>query len=153
MKIKAVDLKTANSFINEHHRHHKKVQGHKFSIGAFDVSEILIGVCIVGRPVARMTDHTKIVEVTRLCTIGAMNACSKLYGAAARAAKELGYESIQTFILDSEFGKSLKAAGWKKVSETQGGSWSRPSRERVDKAPIVKKQKYVKELITKESAK
>lgn len=33
MKCIPVSLKQANSFIEERHRHHKAVQGHKFSIG------------------------------------------------------------------------------------------------------------------------
>ena len=43
----------------------------------------------------------EVVEVTRLCTDGTKNACSFLYGAAARIAKEMGYKQIQTYILES----------------------------------------------------
>lgn len=33
LQIVPIDLKTANAFVEELHRHHSKVQGHKFSIG------------------------------------------------------------------------------------------------------------------------
>ena len=145
MTVKAVSLSFANEFVNQLHRHHKAATGHKFSLGAF-IDDKCVGVVICGRPVARMTDHLKVIEVTRLCTDGTKNVCSKLYGQAARAAKELGYEVIQTFILESEPGKSLKASGWKLDSKTSGGSWARDSRKRIDKAPIVPKFKYVKGL-------
>lgn len=58
-------LAEANAFVAEHHRHHKPVVGHK---GAVNEDKI-IGVVIVGRPVARMRDDGLTLEVTRLCTI------------------------------------------------------------------------------------
>jgi hypothetical protein len=58
-----------------------------------------------------------VAEVLRCCTDGTRNACSWLYGAAARIAAELGFERIQTFVLDSESGVSLNAAGWKRDGE------------------------------------
>ena len=90
---------------------------------------------IVGRPVARGRDDGLTLEVTRLCTDGAKNACSFLYGAAARAGFALGYKRIGTYILQSEEGVSLRAAGWKMISEVKGRSWSCQSRPRVDKHP------------------
>jgi hypothetical protein len=145
MEIAPCTLKQANEYILWLHRHHKPVTGHRFSLCAH-VDGNLVGVVTVGRPVARMSDQNTIAEVTRLCTNGYKNACSKLYGAAARVCKEMGFASIQTFILESESGKSLIASGWVKDSVTSGGSWSRPSRGRIDKAPIVKKIKFIKEL-------
>lgn len=144
---KAVSLKQANEFVQSLHRHHKKVQGHKFSIGAYNSEDKLVGVVIVGRPVARMLDDGRTVEVTRLCTDGTFNACSFLYGAAAKAAKELGYSSIITYILSEEPGTSLKGAGWICEGEFGGGTWNRPNRERTDKAPITPKHRYRKLLI------
>ncbi|SNT19875.1 XF1762 family protein [Sphingopyxis indica] len=125
----------AAAFVREHHRHHTPPQGHKFSIGAMDGDQ-LVGVVIVGRPVARRRDDGLTLEVTRLCTDGHRNACSFLYGAAARAAFALGYQRIGTYVLKSEPGTSLKAAGWKLIAETPGRSWSVPSRPRTDKHPI-----------------
>lgn len=80
-----IELDEANAFVAQHHRHHKPVVGHLFSIGAAKDGKI-VGVVIVGRPVARMRDDGETAEVTRLCTDGTKNACSFLYGAAARAA-------------------------------------------------------------------
>lgn len=145
MRIKPCELKDANGFIESLHRHHKKVQGHRFSISAFK-GELCVGVACIGRPVARMTDHRKVLEVTRLCTDGTKNACSFLYSAAARIGKEMGYEKIQTFILESESGVSLLASGWVKGPISGGGTWSRHSRGREDKAPLERKVRYEKHL-------
>lgn len=134
-RLVTVTLAAANDFVTKLHRHHKRVQGHKFSLGAMLGSE-LVGVCIVGRPVARKSDDGRTLEVTRLCTDGAKNACSFLYGAAARAGRALGYERIATFIRRDEPGTSLRAAGWRLLNTTPGKSWSVPSRPRVDKTEL-----------------
>ena len=136
MKLRSVPLPLdeANAFVAQHHRHHKPVIGHKFSIGAA-LGERIVGAVIVGRPVARGRDDGLTLEVTRLCTDGTKNACSFLYGAAARAGFALGYKRIGTYILQSEDGVSLRAAGWKMISEVKGRSWACQSRPRVDKHP------------------
>ena len=141
-----VELQEANDFVALYHRHHRPVAGHRFSIGCTD-SNVLVGVAIVGRPVARLTDQKRVVEITRLCTNGTKNACSFLYSAAARAASALGYQMIQTFILESELGTSLKAAGWSKIAESGGGSWTRKSKpNRRQDQPMVPKQKWARKL-------
>jgi hypothetical protein len=129
-----IELAEANAFVAQHHRHHKPVIGHLFSLSVALDGKI-VGVAVVGRPIARMRDDGQTVEVTRLCTDGIKNACSFLYGAAARAAFALGYTRIGTYILNSELGTSLKAAGWRLLGERGGESWHRDNRPRIDKHP------------------
>ncbi|KVQ85550.1 hypothetical protein WK07_04470 [Burkholderia multivorans] len=143
LRVIPVSLKDANAFVAALHRHHKPVQGHKFSIGAA-LDLLMVGVCIVGRPVSRHRDDGKTLEVTRMCTDGTKNACSILYAAAARAAFAMGYERIGTYTMAHESGASLRAAGWECTGETPGRSWSVPSREREDKHPIGKKLRWEK---------
>ena len=138
LRLCRMELADANAFVAQHHRHHKPVVGHKFSLGAVLEGD-LVGVVIVGRPVSRMRDDGNTLEVTRLCTTGAKNACSFLYGAAARAAFALGYRRLGTYILKSEDGASLRASGWRLIGERGGGSWSAPSRPRTDKHPTERK--------------
>jgi hypothetical protein len=140
-----IGLDEANAFVSQYHRHHRPAVGHLFSLGAA-AGNTIVGVAIVGRPVSRMRDDGITVEVTRLCTDGHRNACSFLYGAAARAAFALGYKRIGTYILASEPGSSLLGTGWRLVGERGGGSWSVPSRPRVDKHPLQKKMLFEKEL-------
>ena len=134
LRVVRIDLDEANAFVSALHRHHQPVIGHLFSIGAALDGKI-VGVAIVGRPVARMRDDGETAEVTRLCTDGTKNACSFLYGACARAVFALGFRRIGTYILASEPGTSLAATNWRLVGETSGGSWSRGNRPRVDKHP------------------
>ena len=138
LSVERVTLQEANSFVAMYHRHHKPVIGHLFSLGAAQSNRI-VGVAIVGRPVSRHRDDGVTVEVTRLCTDGTKNACSFLYGACARASFALGFKRIGTFILASEPGTSLVAAGWRMIGETPGRSWSVPSRPRVDTHPLQKR--------------
>tara|TARA_R110000824_G_C14890233_1_gene644350 strand:- start:113 stop:553 length:441 start_codon:yes stop_codon:yes gene_type:complete len=129
-----IELAEANAFVERHHRHHTPVIGHKFSIGAVS-NDVVVGAVIVGRPVSRHRDDGLTLEVTRLCTDGTPNACSFLYGRAAKVALALGYKRIGTYILDTESGVSLNAAGWKLIGNAGGGTWSCQSRPRVDKHP------------------
>lgn len=142
-----LSLDEANAFVASNHRHHKPVVGHLFSIGA-EIAEQIVGVAIVGRPVARLRDDGMTAEVTRLCTDGTKNACSFLYGASARAAFALGYARIGTYILATEPGTSLMASGWRLLGERGGGTWNRPgsSRARVDKHPTQTKLLFEKSI-------
>jgi hypothetical protein len=148
MHIVPIELKQANQFILHHHRHHKPVQGHRFSIGVVDDDGILLGVMTVGRPVARLAGHPqKVLEVTRLCTDGTANTCSMLYAAAARVGKHLGYEKIQTYILDSEHGSSLKACGWISEGVVGGGQWKHTDgKPRRTDQPVCRKQRWAQRL-------
>lgn len=130
LRVRPLTLAQANELVTRLHRHHKPVVGHRFSIGV-EADGVLVGAAIVGRPVARMTDAYNVAEVTRLVTDGTRNACSILYAAAARAAEAMGFERIQTFILASEPGTSLRAAGWHCDGPSDGGEWGRDSRART----------------------
>jgi len=124
-----ISLDEANGFVASLHRHHPPVVGHIFSIGAF-LDGKLVGVVIVGRPVSRMRDDGVTAEVTRLCTDGTRNACSFLYGKAAKAAFALGFARIGTYTLPDEGGASLRGAGWHLIGERGGGEWASPTRPR-----------------------
>jgi hypothetical protein len=148
LRVVPLSLRQANALVAALHRHHKPVQGMRFALGAYD-GDRCVGACIVGRPVARMTDQWLVAEVTRLVTDGSKNACSILYAAAARVAREMGFEKIQTFILEEEPGTSLIAAGWEEEVVSAGGDWNRPSRggRRTDQ-PMQPKRKFSKRLNT-----
>jgi hypothetical protein len=139
LSLQPISFPEAVAFIAKHHRHHIPPVGWKFGIGVND-GEKVVGVITVGRPVARHLDDGWVLEVTRCCTDGTKNASSMLYGAAWRAAQALGYKRLITYTLIEEPGTSLKAAGWKDVYTTAGGSWSAPSRPRVDKHPTGQKR-------------
>lgn len=98
LELIPMTLREANAFVEQHHRHHKPVVGHKFSIGVSD-GEKVVGVAIVGRPVGRFLDDGWTLEVTRLCTDGTHNACSMLYAAAWRAARAMGYRRVVTYMM------------------------------------------------------
>ena len=142
LQLCPITLEEANAYVAIHHRHHKPVRGHKFSVGVYNSeTNQICGVIIVGRPVSRFIDDGKTLEVNRCCTDGYFNAASKLYGAAWRGTQALGYEQLVTYTLPSEGGASLRGAGWFLVGEKGGGTWNRPNTGRVrsDKHPLQKK--------------
>lgn len=103
MVIRPISIKQANEYVEQHHRHHGKKTGCRFAIACYE-GDVLHGVAICSNPVARRADDGLTLEVARLCTDGTYNACSMLYGACARIAKEMGFRKIQTYILESEKG-------------------------------------------------
>lgn len=141
LELVPISLKEANAFVEQHHRHHKPVTGHKFSVAAA-VSGEIVGVAIVGRPVSRYLDDGWTLEVNRLCTDGTRNACSFLYAASWRAARNMGYKKLVTYILDTEEGTSLKAAGWKCVGQAGGKRWTGVRRPEVDLYPEQMKLRF-----------
>lgn len=138
-------LKEANAFVAAHHRHHKLVAGHKFSLGCVKDGQ-LVGVAIVGRPVSRYLDDGMTLEVNRLCSTGEKNVCSFLYGAAARAARTLGYRKIITYTLDSEPGTTLRAAGWSCAGLAGGKEWTGQRKPKEQQYPAQMKLRYEKNL-------
>ena len=123
LRVIPVTLTAANDFVAARHRHNKPVTGAKFAIGVQD-GDRLVGVAIVGRPVAPRLDDGLTAEITRVCTDGTRNACSMLYGACRRAARAMGHTRIITYTLPEEGGASLRAAGFRLEKDDAGGSAS-----------------------------
>lgn len=113
LELVPIDLDEANAFVAAHHRHHDPVRGCKFVVG------VVVGVAIVGRPVARMASDTWTAEVLRVCSIDvppdihpkqpdgtphASGAVSMLYQACWRAARAIGYRKLITYTLPEEGG-------------------------------------------------
>lgn len=150
MKIVPCTYKTACDFVNQHHRHHIASQDCKFCLGLINDNK-LCGVAICGRPVSRYLDNGFTLEINRLCTDGTKNACSKLYGACCRVAKEMGYEKVITYILESEDGASLKASNFVCDGKAGGTHWTGIREQKQlsfieDKTPKEMKVRWVREL-------
>ena len=135
----------ANEFVREYHRTHQPVPGCKFCV-AVSNGETIVGVAIVGRPVARHLDDGWTLEVNRTCTDGTKNVNSMLYGACQRAAFALGYKKLITYTLPEEGGASLRASNWKCIGQAGGRTWNRKNRPRVDIHPSQKKLLWEKSL-------
>lgn len=144
LEVRPIGLKAANRFVEANHRHHKKVAGCKFSICACR-GDVIVEVAICGRPVSRHMDDGTVIEINRLCTDGTRNACSLLYGACCRIAKEMGYRKIITYILASENGASLKASNFTCEGEAGGEIWT-GERARDNGVPRELKTRWVRVL-------
>lgn len=134
LRIVPTSLKAAQKFVELHHRHNDPPRGHKFSIAIAEADgDQVVGVAMVGRPVAKALDDGFTLEINRTCTDGARNANSMLYGAAARAAKALGYLTVITYTQADESGASLRGAGFVKAKtlKARSGWEKRKDREQV----------------------
>lgn len=128
-------IQEANEFVANFHRHNKPVTAARFAVGASDGQQ-LVGVAIVGLPVARLMMDGFTAEVVRCCVADGApkGTCSALYAAAWRAAKAMGWRKLITYTLQSESGASLRGAGWKVIAElaprSDAQQWTnRPGRE------------------------
>ena len=129
LTIVPVTFRQACAFVAVHHRHHAPPRGCRFCLGVA-TDEQLVGVAMVGRPVARHFDDGRTLEVNRTCTDGTPNANSALYGASWRAAKALGYRRLITYTQAGESGSSLAGTGWRVVAERPARpSWAASSVE------------------------
>lgn len=133
LRIVASTITRARAFVAEHHRHLGAPVSGLFAVG-LACGDDLVGVAIVGRPVARALQVDGTAEITRLCTLGDRNACSMLLAACRRGSSALGYSKLITYTLASEPGTSLRAAGWVEVAKVKGRSWHCASRPRAERA-------------------
>ena len=146
MEITPINFEEANAYVSAFHRHHKPMQGCKFCLAVSDGDKV-VGVAIVGRPVARLLDNGWTLEVNRCCTDGTKNACSMLYSSAWKATKALGYKRLITYTLPEEGGASLRASNWKCLGLKGGGNWNVKSRPRIDTDELLRGQKLLWEAI------
>lgn len=136
LAILPVRQQAAREFIGSHHRHCPPPPGWRFGLGAYNASR-LVGVAWAGRPVARLLDATKVLEVNRLCTLDSplsRQAASMLLGAVAREAWRRGFERVITYTREGESGASLRGAGWRIDKRSAGGTRSRVGRPRAEHA-------------------
>lgn len=143
LSITPITLREAHAYVEKTHRHHGPSRGGIFALACSDDGHIC-GVAVVGRPVARLLqEENYTAEVTRLATDGTKNACSKLYAAAWRAARAIGYRRLITYTHATEPGTSLEAAGWMKTLHvSRAHSWSYSKRPRVDLYPLQEKIRW-----------
>ncbi|MER5322305.1 XF1762 family protein [Streptosporangium roseum] len=152
LRIVPVSFRHACGFVKMWHRYLPPPPGCKFCIGVADDANRLVGVAIVGRPVARHLDDGMTLEVTRTATDGTANANSKLYGKAWEAARAQGYRRLITYnhtrvygptcaepcahqschyIRVGESGASHRGAGWQVLHHRPARpGWDTPSRPR-----------------------
>ncbi len=135
LTIVPITQREAFAFVERMHRHHKPPRGSIIQLAVAKAGEV-VGVAIVGRPVARGLQDGWTAEVNRVATDGSRNACSMLYGAAWRAVRALGYRRLVTYTLPEEGGASLRGAGFTLIGQAGGGSWSCKNRPRVDLHPL-----------------
>lgn len=117
----------ANDYVQMIHRHNGRLPTSIIHVGVADEAGMVRGVAVAGLPKARLLCDGYTIEVSRVCTDGAYNACSMLYAACIKAARALGYRRIVTYTIDAEAGTSLKASGWKIARASRGGTWKRPN--------------------------
>lgn len=151
MRIVPLTLREANDFVERWHRHSARTSndGGKYAIG-LECGGQLVGVAIVGRPVARLLQVPGAAELLRLCTSpdAPKGAASKLYARARRIWQLMGGTTIHTYTLQHESGASLRGAGiHEAAADVAPQQWTRPSRKRAERDIYERpKQRWTEQL-------
>ena len=147
LTIRPIHLAPAKEYVKQYHRHNIPPQGGKFAVSCWD-GDRMCGVAICGRPTARRSDDGTTLEIYRNCTDGTKNACSKLYGACIRIARDMGYRRVLTYSLASENGASLRASNFVYEGTAGGLAWTGERKRNYYVSPEEMKNRwamYIKE--------
>jgi hypothetical protein len=133
MKVVPLMLREANDFVERWHRHSARTSndGGKFAIG-IELDGQLVGVGIVGRPVARLLQRERTTaELLRCCTSPAApkGTPSKIWARCKRIWQQMGGTRLVTYTLTRESGDTGRAVGATPV-KAHSGQWDTPSRRR-----------------------
>jgi len=152
LEIGEIDRASAKRFIAQHHAHCRVPVAWRFHTGIYN-GRTLLGVAVVGNPVAPALNSRGILEVNRLCvrrdTAAALrwNAASMLYGWCAREAARQGWQKIITYTRADEPGTSLRASGWRKECRVKGRGWHSARRARSNTNSWIDKIRWARDLI------
>lgn len=131
MTIRPITRNAAMVFLAANHRHLRRaLTGWLFGVALLDEAGEIQGIGCAARPCARHLQDGVTVEIARVCTKGAPNGCSQIYGALRQAARALGYQRVITYTRADEAGTSVRAAGFQCEGPAGGGEGDRPSRPR-----------------------
>lgn len=156
LRLKPIATDTVRRFIARYHTHCGVPVTWRFHNAVFN-GATLIGVAIVGNPVAPALMKRGILEVNRLCvrrdTPAALrwNAASMLYGWCAREAERRGWAKIITYTRADEDGTSLEAAGWKREATVRGRGWHSSRRRRSNRNSWIDKVRWSRTFASRRS--
>ena len=146
-----VTLPAARAFVARPPAHCGPPVTWRFGVAVWN-GHTMVGVAMVGNPVARAFNGRGVLEVNRLCVRRDMpralawNAASMLYGWCAREAERRGWAKIITYTRTDEEGMSLVAAGWAREAITRGRGWHSRTRQRSNTNGWIDKVRWGKHL-------
>jgi hypothetical protein len=149
--LRPISRVDARRFIKSHHAHCATPVTWRFQTSVWN-GGTLMGVAVVGNPVAPGLNGRGIVEVNRLCvrrdTAAALrwNAASMLYGWCGREAARQGWRKIITYTRIDEPGTSLRASGWSPEARVRGRGWHSNRRARSNTNAWIDKTRWAKTL-------
>lgn len=130
LTIRPATLREANNFVRRWHSHNKPVKGCMFAAACETRGRDVVGVAIVGRPIAPALQDGRTIEVTRVATPGlradrrCWGAMSMLLRSVWQAAWALGVRRGVSYTRSDESGRGYEAAGWVAVATTRPEEWT-----------------------------
>lgn len=152
LALRPVSLRDAKAFVARHHQHCGVPVTARFQQAVWNGPATMLGVALVGNPVARALCGRNTLEVSRLCIRRDLpaalrwNAASMLLGWCAAEAARQGWRRLVSYTLEQEPGTSLVAAGWRRAARVRGRGWHSARRPRGDRNAWADKVRWEKEL-------
>ena len=159
LALRPVSLRDAKAFVARHHQHCGVPVTARFQQAVWNGPATMLGVALVGNPVARALCGQNTLEVSRLCIRRDLspalrwNAASMLLGWCAKEAARQGWHRLVSYTLEQEPGTSLVAAGWQRAARVRGRGWHSTRRPRGDRNAWADKARWEKELRPHRAAK
>lgn len=138
--IVPVTLERANNFVKEYHPRCRPFWGRRFAIGCAITGE-LVGVAIIGLPLEQVLADGQTLAVNYIYTTAGAAAYGALYGAAARAAKAMGYYRIIAYLPENVPGSGLRAIGWRCTGSVESTKPQARKKLRYEQRLILGRQK------------
>lgn len=130
LSLRPWTIKQALPWVYAVHRRLPRVQGGLWAVRV-ERFGVIVG-CAVVAHAARLLAARDVLCVVRVAVLESQpNACSMLYGACSRAARDMGARGLVTYTHQDEPGTSLRAAGWIDGGLTAGGEHDRKGRRRA----------------------
>lgn len=151
LEVQPISFRDACAFVARHHAHCKPPMTWRWGSALFNGCS-LVGVVMVGNPVAPALMHRGVVEVNRLTVRRDLprmlrdGACSKFYAESAGIAERKGFARIISYTRSDEDGTSLRAAGWTCDGRVRGRSWHSVRRQRSNDNALVDKYRWSRTL-------
>jgi hypothetical protein len=128
--VRPSTLREANHYVRLWHSHNEPVRGCMFTVACETRTGDVVGVAIVGRPIAPALQDGRTIEVTRVATPG-LRADRRCWGAMSMmirsvwaAAWAIGVRRGVSYTRADESGRGYEVAGWLPVATCKTAAWT-----------------------------
>lgn len=129
LTVRPSNLDEARYYVRKWHSHNKEFEGYMWALACEYTNGDVLGLAVIGRPVAAGLQDGRTIEVNRLATPG-LRADRRCWGVASlllrcawSAAWAMGVRRGVSYTRKGESGACYAAAGWVPAAHVRGRPW------------------------------